>query len=262
MGDFLNSYIKEIEKNLKNSKIRIEYFDTLTSTNALLKEKAKTEKEGLLIIAEGQTAGRGRFSRRFYSPENSGIYMSLLLKPKLIGFNATFITTACAVAVARAAENLSGKKTQIKWVNDVLIGGKKICGILTEGSFNPENGAPEYIVLGIGINAFTPKNGFEKEIKEIAGGVFENSDISLKAKLTAEVINIFMDYYDNLSDKAFLEDYRKRSFILGKNITVIKGQTKTPAKAISIDDDCRLLVEYENLSQEYLSSGEISIRVP
>ena len=110
---------------------------TVTSTNILRKEKAALgAPEGTVLIASSQTSGRGRFARKFYSPENSGIYMSILLRPRMPAENAVLITTAAAAAVAVAAENLSGKKTEIKWVNDVLINGKKICGILTEAALD------------------------------------------------------------------------------------------------------------------------------
>lgn len=241
--------------------IKIEYHSTLPSTNAYLKEKAHTEDEGFVVIANSQTAGRGRFDRKFYSPENSGIYMSILLKPRFLGFDATLITSAAAVAVAKACETLSEKQTQIKWVNDVLIDGKKICGILTEGSINPKNGNVEYAILGIGVNAFAPENGFEDEIKDIAGFVFDNYDTKLKEKLINEIINIFFSYYENLYNKEYLDEYRNKSLVLGKKITVIKGEQKIPATAILIDDDCRLLIEYPDKTTEFLSSGEISIKI-
>lgn len=257
IGDFLKDYINRA----KFPFINIEYFPTLPSTNAYLKLRADSSDEGLIIIAENQTAGRGRFDRKFYSPKNSGIYMSILLKPKFTGFNTTLITTAAAVAVAKACEELSGKETKIKWVNDVLINGKKVCGILTEGSINPENRSVNYVVLGIGINVFTPENGFDDEIKDIAAGVFDEYRPELKKQLTARVINLFFEYYSNLTDKQFLKDYREKSAVIGKEITVIKGEQNSKAIALMIDDDCRLKIEYEDKTTELLSSGEISIKI-
>lgn len=257
----METYVDKIIKNIKDRCVNINYYTTLPSTNTLLKEKAcEGAKEGLVIIAESQTEGRGRFYRKFYSPEN-GIYMSILLRPDSTGFDATLITTAAAVAVARSAENLSGKETKIKWVNDVLIDSKKICGILTEGAINPTDGKPEYVIVGIGINAFMPENGFDEEIKDIAGAVFPAFDPDLKAKLTAEVINIFMEYYTNLEKKAFLEEYRKRSAVIEKEISVFKNCSEFYATALDIDDNCRLLVQYPDGTREFLSSGEISIKL-
>ncbi len=257
----MNNYIKNIYKSINFPFIDIEYHTFLPSTNSYLKEIANNRKEGLIIIADGQTAGKGRFNRTFFSPDNSGIYMSILLKPKNKGFNSTFITTAAAVAVAKACEELSGKEAQIKWVNDVLINNKKVCGILTEGCINPKSGIPEYVILGIGINAFTPKNGFDAEIKDIAGSVFCENSLSLKSMLTAKVINYFFEYYLNLEEKRFLTEYKNKSVITGKDVLVYKNNSVVSAKAISIDDEFRLLVEYENGSREFLSSGEVSIKL-
>ncbi len=257
----MENYIKSICDNISFDNINIESYSTLSSTNSVLKEKAESQKEGLVIIADNQTHGRGRFDRKFHSPENSGIYMSILLKPDFGGFDATLITTAAAVAICNACDELTQKKSQIKWVNDVLIDGKKVCGILTEGCINPKNQNFEYIILGIGINAFTPENGFDDEIKDIAGSVFENFDLSLKAKLTALVLNNFFKFYKNLLQKNFLADYKKRNFVIGKNVNVIKNNISKNASVISMDDDFRLLVEYADKTQEYLSSGEISIKI-
>lgn len=236
---------------------KIEYYDTLPSTNAFLKSRAKSEKEGLVVVADSQTEGHGRFDRKFYSPANTGIYMSILLKPETTGFNATRITCAAAVAVAKAIETLSGKETQIKWVNDVLIDGKKVCGILTEGSINPKSGSLEYTVLGIGVNLFLPENGFEKEIENIAGYVFEEFDPTLKDKFIKEVLkNIFTHYNNDI-----LNEYRNRSAVIGKDILVIKNNETKNAKALLIDDNFRLNVRYNDKTEEFLDSGEISIKI-
>ena len=191
-GDIISS--AEIEKNLTTlkGKLDIEVKKTVTSTNALLKEKAALgAPEGTVLIALSQTAGRGRFTRSFFSPEDSGIYMSILIRPRISAENAALITTAAAVAVAEAAENLSGRKAGIKWVNDVLIDGKKICGILTEASLNIESGALDYAVLGIGLNAYEPKCGFPQEIKNIAGAIFRKKKDGLRSKLAAAVLENF-----------------------------------------------------------------------
>lgn len=236
---------------------KIEYYDTLPSTNAFLKSRAKSEKEGLVVVASSQTEGHGRFDRKFYSPANTGIYMSILLKPDASGFDATRITSAAAVAVAQAIETLSDKTAQIKWVNDVLIEGKKVCGILTEGSINPKNGTLEYAVLGIGINLFMPENGFESEIQNIAGYVFEKFDPTLKEKFIKEVLkNIFTHYNNDI-----LNEYRNRSAVIGKDILVIKNNETKNGRAVLIDDNFRLKVKYPDNTEEFLDSGEISIKI-
>lgn len=257
----MKNYIDKIYENLLFDNINIEYHSTLSSTNSVLKQKAVSNNEGFVIIADNQTEGRGRFERKFHSPSKSGIYMSILLKPDFSGFDATLITTAAAVAVADACDELTNNKSQIKWVNDVLIDGKKVCGILTEGCINPKTLNFEYIILGIGINAFTPPNGFDDEIKSIAGSVFDSYDVSLKAKLTACVLNNFFNFYKDLLQKNFIADYQKRNFVIGKTVNVIKNDIQRKAYVISMDDNFKLFVEYEDETKEYLSSGEISIKI-
>ena len=252
--------VKTVNDYINSPNVKIKYFETLPSTNAYLKEKAEELEEGAVIIAGNQTAGRGRFTRKFYSPENSGIYMSILLKPNFAGFDATYITTLTAVAVGESVEELTNKKTQIKWVNDVLINGKKICGILTEGRIDPETGKPIYIILGIGINAFMPEGGFDEEIRDIAGAVFDWFDEDLKNRLTASVINKVFEYI-TFPKQEILAKYKSRMSFLGSEIFVVKNNEKIPALALDIDDDFRLLVRYENGKEEYLSSGEISIKI-
>lgn len=252
--------VKNINDYIRNPKVKIEYFQTLPSTNAYLKEKAEELCEGAVIIAGNQTAGRGRFTRKFYSPENSGIYMSILLKPNSAGFDSTIVTTLAAVAVSESVEELSDRKTQIKWVNDVLINNKKICGVLTEGKIDPKTGKPVYIVLGIGINVFKPENGFNPEIEGIAGAVFDQFDEDLKNRLTASVIDKVFGYI-NCPKQEILAKYKSRVSFLGRQVFVIKNNEKIPAMALDIDENFRLLVGYENGMQEYLSSGEISIKI-
>lgn len=235
---------------------------TVTSTNILLKEKAALgAPEGTVLIASSQTSGRGRFARKFYSPENSGIYMSILLRPRMPAENAVLITTAAAAAVAVAAENLSGKKTEIKWVNDVLINGKKICGILTEAALDVESGSLDYAVLGIGINAYTPSGGFPEEIKNIAGAVFEQKAAGLRNRLAAEVLKSFYGFYSTLEGRGFLEEYRRRSAVIGKRISVISRDGAVFATALGIDENCRLQVKYDDGRTAALSSGEISTKI-
>ena len=140
-------------------------FPVLPSTNDTVKAlAAEGAPEGVVVLAEAQTAGKGRMRRQFFSPDGTGIYMSILLRPKLAAEDALFITTAAAAAVADAIEAATGENAGIKWVNDVYLRGLKVCGILTEGALGLEEGNLEYAVLGIGINAIAPQNGFPEEI--------------------------------------------------------------------------------------------------
>ncbi len=247
-------------KNEENFNITV--LSETESTNSLLKELAKQgAREGTVIIADSQTGGRGRYDRKFHSPKGCGIYMSILLKPTLPATDSVLITAAAATAVSEAVLKVSGKTTQIKWVNDLLLDNKKICGILTEGSLNTETGGFNWAVLGIGINVYEPQEGYHSEIKSIAGAVTDKKEESLRNRLAAEIINCFYKYYKNLESREFLKDYRLKSCVLGKKITVIKNNSSPEALALEIDNNCRLLVEYENGEKEYLSSGEISIKL-
>lgn len=260
MGDFLSKC--EIEKQLNNRCLfDISVLKSATSTNALLKKEALKSKEGKIIIACSQTEGRGRFERKFHSPDDCGIYMSILLKPDLAAEKSVLITAAAATAVAEVTERLSHKKTDIKWVNDVLIGGKKFCGILCEGAINVKNGKFDWVVLGIGINLYAPKNGYPEEISNIAASVFDDNVNELQNRFAAELIDAFWYHYERLSSKSFLGGYKSRLAFLGSDIRILKGEAVTDAKALDIDENCRLLVQYENGEREYLSSGEISIKI-
>lgn len=236
-------------------------FDTVASTNDVAKEKtAESDADFTVIIAEKQTAGKGRLSRKFYSPEGSGIYMSIILRPKISVCDTPLITTAAAVAVSRAIDNICGISPLIKWVNDLYYGGRKICGILTEGAINPQNADLNYAILGIGVNLY--ENEFPDDIKDIAGCIFSHpTDEETKHRLIAEILNEFFIIYQNLTDRKFMDEYRRRSFILGKKITYEKnGETKSGV-AKSIDDDARLTVELDNKTVETLYSGEVSIKL-
>ena len=245
----------------EQQKLDIEVYKTVTSTNTLLRERANDGAvEGKVIISGEQTQGRGRLGRSFFSPSDSGLYMSILLRPDMAAVDAVKITTAAAVSVALAIEKYSDLKPSIKWVNDIYIDGKKICGILTEASLSMENGGLEYAVLGIGVNAYEPDGGFPEEIKDVAGAVFKNRQSDMRNKIAAEIINVFMQLYSSFGENSFYPEYRKRLLWVGEKINVIKGSVKTPAVMLGADEDCRLHVRYDDGKEEFISSGEISIR--
>ena len=247
-----------------NDIFNINVYKTITSTNSAIKELAiKGEKEGNVIMAEEQTEGRGRLGRKFYSPNGTGIYMSILLRPQISASESFLITTAAAVAVAEAIEAISGKEAKVKWVNDIYCDNKKVCGILTEAAFDLESGGLEYAVLGIGINVKTPEKGFPEEIKDIASEIFDNETFNLKdvrSKLVAEVLKGFWNYYKNIEQKTFLTAYKRRSLLIGKEIFITSRNSSEKAVALEIDDECRLKVRMEDGSIRLLSSGEVSVR--
>lgn len=240
------------------------------STNDLVKERAQQNApEGFFIIAGAQSAGKGRAGRAFFSPRDTGIYLSLLLRPQgCTAEKAVRITTMAAVAACEAIELVSGKKALIKWVNDIFIDGKKVSGILTEASFNLENGYLDYAVMGIGFNVYEPEGGFPAEIKDTAGCIFNERGGGNKNRLSAEFLNRFMEYYNEEfgvipADKgeAYTDKYRDRSLVIGKSINVIFPDRTERATALDVDKDCHLLVRFEDGKEELLSTGEISVRL-
>lgn len=240
----------------------ITVFRTIDSTNLQLKKLAADGAgEGTLVVSGEQTAGRGRLGRSFYSPADSGIYMSLLLKPKMNAADAIKITTAAAAATAEVLEELTGKKTSVKWVNDIYSEGHKVCGILTEAAFNIEFGGFDYVVLGIGVNVYEPSDDFPEEIKNIAGALLKNRVSDLRNRIIAGIIDRFIAYYQDIDESTYFESYEKRLMWKGRDINIISPQGTVPAVLTGIDRECRLLVKYKDGTEGVVSSGEISIRV-
>ena len=240
--------------------IPLEVLPVCASTNLELKARAAALPAWHTLIARRQTGGRGRMGRSFYSPEGSGLYMSVLLRPQLAAEDAPLITTAAAVAVCRAAEALGSDRAEIKWVNDVLIRGKKVCGILTEAAAGTAPGTLDWAVLGVGINVTEPAGGFPADIAAVAGAVFPSPGQELRARLAAEFLRQFYVIYTALPDRAFAAEYRSRSCLAGRYVDVLRGETSRRALALGVDDACRLLVRYEDGTEEALFSGEVSIR--
>lgn len=253
-----------IQKYLRSeiAGIEISVLPTTSSTNALVREKANAGvPEGYMILANEQTVGRGRVGRSFFSPKDTGVYMSLLLRPKNYSAEqAVRITTMAAVAICEAIEAISDEKAEIKWVNDIFVRGKKVCGILTEGSFSLESGLFEYAVLGIGINMYQPENGFPKELESIAGSVFQTHQNDAKNRLVSEFLNRLYVYYTAPCQSDYVEQYRSRSFVIGKQVTLMSANEPKNAVVLGIDDSCHLLVQYNDGTEGCYSSGEISIR--
>lgn len=261
-NDILSSY--SIKQHLKNPHLDISVFSSVTSTNTILKEMAEQgAKEGTVIIAEEQTAGRGRTGKQFYSPKGTGIYISILLRPDIPAEESLFLTTSAAVATARAIEDVSDKRALIKWVNDIYLEDKKNCGILTEGAFNVETGKLDYAIVGIGINVCIPDGGFPDNIKDIATAIFDKQTDSINKRsiLIANLLDYFMEYYKDFKSKSYVKEYIERSMIIGKTITVIEGSKTSIAKAIDIDKNCRLKVQFEDGTTKWLSSGEVSTKI-
>lgn len=239
---------------------------SVSSTNSVVKMMAENgAAEYSVVMADNQTSGRGRRGRTFFSPKGSGLYMSILLRPQLSAEKALGITTCAAVACARAFERISGRTAMIKWVNDIYIAEKKVCGILTEASVDFEGGGLNYAVLGIGMNIFPPQGGFPDDISARAGSIFEEStsDATLRAKIAAAVLDEFALIYKRLgtaaADEEILEEYRRRSLVTGRSINILYPDRTEKAKAVGIDDNFRLIAKKENGELVYLGSGDVSL---
>lgn len=233
------------------------------STNTAVRERAEAGiSEGCVIIANSQLNGKGRLQRKFYSPADTGIYMSLLLRPEgITPGQATKITTMAAVAVCEAVEEVSGKEAWIKWVNDIYLEQKKVSGILTEASISMESGSVQYVILGIGMNVYPPKSDFPPEIRETAGTIFGKHQNDGKNQLAAAVLNNFLRLYKKRNYAEYVEKYRAKSLVIGKEILVMDSNRGKKAVALDIDEECHLIVQYENGETDTLSAGEISIRI-
>ncbi len=236
----------------------------IDSTNRLLKQLAdEGAPDGQVVIADCQTRGRGRLGRDFYSPKKKGVYFSMLMRPDILPAEAFNITPCAAVATARAIERTCGVSPSIKWVNDLLLGGKKIVGILTEMTLEAETGRIAGIICGIGINVLEEEEDFSEELRGIAGSIktaagIECSRAALAAALTEEM-DVLRTGWPACQGE-FLAAYRERLGTKGPiAIHDLLGNRKN-ADAIGVGDDFSLHVRYEDGSEEYLRSGEISIR--
>jgi len=255
---------EEIEEWLNTEYIgrKIHYYDTIDSTNIKAKKIAYLEKEGTIVVAESQSKGRGRLGREWQSPKGKGLWMSIILKPKVNPVHVAKVTLIGAAAVNLALEDI-GIDSYIKWPNDIVINGKKICGILTEMS--SELNMINYVVMGIGINVNLDKKDFSKEIldKGTSLKIEAGKEINRK-KLLSTVLNKFEELYTPFTEEEDLsqtiEICRKNSILLEKDIRVINNGKERIGKAIDINDDGNLIVKYENGEIESLLSGEISVR--
>lgn len=239
---------------------RITIYKSLESTNKTAKEMAINGCEhGTVIIADSQTSGKGRYGKSFYSPSENGLYISFVLHSQFLELsNITLITLATAVAVCRAIQTVTGKSPEIKWVNDILLNGKKICGILTEAITDFESGNIDWIVVGIGINIYT--SDFPSELNSIATSIFpDETGGIIRNRLAAEIINIFLSPNTWLKDKGLYSEYKDRLTLLGHTITVLRADETFNALALDIDEAGQLIVEKSDGTILKLFSEEVSI---
>ena len=248
---------------LGESCFKIKTEQRVTSTNDVLKAEAqKGAPQFSVLVASEQTAGRGRLGRSFVSPEKTGIYLSVILRPQMKAEDALSITTAAAVAVARAIDNLKNIENiaKIKWVNDIYLEEKKVCGILTEAAIDFNNGQLEYAVLGLGINLL-PSDTVSAAVGERAGFVFKSEKDAPENLRNLTVALVLRELERALScgnNEEIIAEYRRRSLLDGRKIELQRGGECFLCTAIGIDDKARLVVRKEDGSELVVSSGEVS----
>lgn len=255
-----------IKKYIADPAVHIKFFEETDSTNTQAKrDLADSDGKSIhktLYAAAKQSAGRGRLGRTFYSPDKSGIYFSLVYYQPNITKPALF-TASAAVAVCRALDKVFNVQPEIKWVNDIYLNGKKICGILTEGIANFETGSIDSAIIGIGIN-ISNNELFPEELKKIAGAVLPDSVSAKRAELCAQVVNellLILDG-DSKTKEGAMTEYRNKSFLIGKEIEVfpvINGNEKYLCKVLDVTDEAKLIVQLGNGENRILDSGEVSI---
>lgn len=265
--DMLSSKIIKNNMPKYSNKFNFKIYKTVESTNIIARDMAVNGAEsGTVVLAEEQTNGYGRNGKSFFSPYGTGIYMSIILnlkKEKKL-FNSSFITTAAAMAVSKSIEEVSNENTQIKWVNDVFINEKKVCGILTEGAFSFEDGRLDYAVIGIGVNVNFPKNGFPKELDNIAASInLKNDTINTQSDmrniLIAKILENLYDYYFN--DVVFYEEYKKRSFLIGKKVSININDKEHIVRVLDIDETFALIIEFQNGKIDRVISGSVNYKL-
>lgn len=248
---------------------RIHYFDTVSSTNTLAKEMAEQgAPHGTLVLADGQTAGRGRMGRSFHSPAGKGIYFSLILRPGCAPAELMHLTCAVAVTVRDSIRHHLGSEhshedPRIKWTNDLVVGTKKIGGILTEMSVDPKSGLVRYAVIGIGINYSYNTTDFPPELRDMAGSVAmfygdSRSRLDLLCRMLYDLER--MDQILLTEKAALMARYRESCMTIGQEVSLHRFEEVRHGTAVGVDDDGALLVRFSDGHTEAISAGEVSIR--
>ena len=245
---------------------KIIFLDEVDSTNTYLKQQAENgARHGTVCIANAQTGGRGRRGRSFESQKGQGLFFSILLRPDagILPENLSAITAFAAVAVCDAITKTVDITPEIKWVNDILVDDQKLVGILSELSLSAESGQVDYIVIGVGINVHQQLEDFSPEVRERATSLdILTGEYISRVTLAANLIDAFAQMYQTQQNDtaALTARYRALSCTIGRDIDVITGTEKRAAHALDIDENCGLLVRYDDGGEDTLHYGEISIR--
>ena len=247
---------EKISETLEDKGIRVAVFDVLDSTNTEARRQAVGGCTApALIIADSQSAGRGRMGRSFYSPSSVGLYMSVLLNVREDMTETLRLTTLAAVAVTQTIEALCKIKAEIKWVNDIYLNGRKICGILCE-SFSV-SAEERYAVVGIGLNLYT--EDFPPQLKDIAASLMPER--GMREAFAVEITERLLELFDCKDDEKAIEYYRERSIVIGENIIFTENGVPCKARACDVAAQGRLVVRLDDGKERILSSGEISLKL-
>ncbi len=251
--------LKELGVDIGVLSINVCKVTSSTNDDAELYAREKCDTPYALFVADEQTGGKGRLGRSFYSKEG-GLYMSLLIKGPLPPAFALELTSLSGVALCQAIEHLSPLSPKIKWVNDVYLNGRKAAGILAKGRLAANNDEPrlEYAVVGIGVNVET--TAFPSELKDSAISLCELTERPpSREMLCAEIISTLLSLLDKIGSVYIAEEYRKRSFLDGKRVRIIEGDTEYTATVLGITDKCELIVDKDGKT-EILNSAEVTVR--
>ena len=238
-------------------------FDEIDSTNSYLKREALSgAPHKTVAVANRQTAGRGRMARTFLSPADRGVYLSLLLRPHLPPEALLGATGMAAVAVCGAVEKAAGVRPGIKWTNDLVLGGKKLCGILTELTLEGETGRAESLVIGAGVNASQTPEDFGPDVAAIATSLAQEGYPVSRPKLAAAMIEALCHLGDSLGGdlSPWAAAYRRDCVTIGREVRLLWTQGQTRARALDIDDQFGLIVRLEDGTETVLRTGEVSVR--
>jgi BirA family biotin operon repressor/biotin-[acetyl-CoA-carboxylase] ligase len=237
-------------------------YEVTDSTNEQAKNAAKGTWNGepTLFIAEEQTQGRGRYSRKFYSKRGAGVYLSLLFKPKTDIVNTTSITSLSAISMIKAIEEQITAEIGIKWVNDIIISGKKLGGILIEGAINPETRSYDYLIAGIGVNLY--KSERDPEIANIATDLEQECGKKIdKTQLICSFVKHFLEGIKSPDSEELFESYKDRLITVGKAVTVKTVTNEYEATALRLNRDYSLSVKTEDGEVKHIYTGEVSVKV-
>ncbi len=232
----------------------IHYHEEIDSTNSLAKElAAQGAVHGTAVIADRQTAGRGRLGKSFHSPQG-GMYLSVILRPNL-PLSDMMAVTACTACAVFSALLEFGITSDIKWVNDLFLHGRKICGILCEGGFDPQTGEMAYLVIGIGLNLRNDPD-LPSELSQIVTDIQSETGLLISRNaLTASILKHLERFMSEIRERTFLQIYTEHSYTLGKRVLVMHGEAEREGVAVGYAEDAGLIVQFPDGTESVIRTG-------